>query len=60
MNSKSLWQSKTFWFNCVSALLMLAQWAAGQDLINPDVAAIAIAVLNIALRIITRKPVHVE
>ena len=60
MNSKSLWRSKTFWFNAWSALLMLAQWASGQALINQDVAALVIAVLNIALRLVTEKPVHVS
>ena len=58
--SKSLFLSKTFWVNAAAALTWLAaqSWVAE----NPKLAAaagVALAVVNIGLRIITDKPVNV-
>lgn len=53
--SKSLFRSKTFWFNVLTA------GAALLDVIPlpPEYTAVAVGVINIALRFVTTQPVHV-
>ena len=52
--SKPLWKSKTFWAN---VLALAATYAPGLP-IPPKVAVPIVAAVNIALRWITRGPVH--
>lgn len=51
--NKKLWKSKTFWFNILSGA------AALSDVIplSPEYLAIATALINVALRFATDKPV---
>lgn len=59
---KSLFASKTFWVNALTAVVGVVGYIAGSDLIAqyPDVAAILATVvggLNVVLRLITDKAV---
>lgn len=53
--SKSLFASKTFWVNVLSAGLELSQVLP----IPPGYLLLATNVINIALRVLTDQPVHV-
>lgn len=60
--SKSIFKSKTFWANLLTAVAGIAASVGGSDLIqaNPEWAAMAatlIGVLNIGLRFVTKSPV---
>ncbi len=53
--SKSLFTSKLFWFNVLTAVAQLA------DVIPmpPEYTALTMAVVNVGLRLVTTTPVHV-
>lgn len=53
--SKSIWKSKTFWFNVASAAVMIASGQAGIS-IPPKVAVPVITVGNVLLRLLTNQP----
>ena len=53
--SKSLFKSKTFWFNIVTAALELSQVIP----LPPGTAVLIVNVGNIVLRLLTNAPVHV-
>lgn len=53
--SKSLFKSKTFWFNIVTATLQLSQVLP----LPVEYTALIVGVGNIALRFVTETPVHV-
>ena len=53
--SKSLFISKTFWFNVLTA----AAEIAGIVPLPPGTAVLIVAGINVALRVITKGPVHV-
>ena len=55
MASKSLWKSKTFWFN----LLVAAQELTSVLPLPSGMVAIAATVINIGLRLVTDKAVTV-
>jgi len=55
--SKSIFQSKTFWFNAVALVALTAQWALGHHWIQPTDSAFVIGATNIWLRTITSQPV---
>ncbi len=57
-NTKSLWKSKTFWFNLLTGLAELAQVLSGTNLVPPGVLTVAAAVINIGLRLVTDKPIQ--
>ena len=50
---KSLWKSKTFWFQILSGAAALS----GVIPLAPEHVAIATAVINVGLRFVTDKPV---
>lgn len=56
--SKSLFASKTFWVNVISASLELAQALGGVQLIPAGSLTLITNILNIALRAVTEQPVH--
>lgn len=62
MESKSIFKSKTFWANTIALAASVAT-AMGVD-IGPDVQASLVggvmAVVNIALRFVTNKPVNIS
>ena len=53
--SKSLFKSKTFWFNILTAAAELSQVLP----IPPGILVIVASVINVGLRVVTDKPVHV-
>lgn len=55
--SKSLFASKTFWFNVLTAASELSGVLSG--VLPAGTVTIAASVLNIALRVLTHGPVHV-
>jgi hypothetical protein len=52
-----LMKSKTFWVNILGIGGVIVNEATG-ELITPEHAGIALAVLNIILRIVTKKPLE--
>lgn len=55
--TKTLWKSRTFWFNILTGAAEVAQYAGGLNLVPPGVLGIAGAVINIGLRLVTDKPI---
>lgn len=56
LEGKKFWLSKTFWVNTVSLLALLAQLQLG-FVVGVEYQAIALTLVNLALRKITRQPV---
>lgn len=59
MGKKSIFKSRTFWFNVASTTLEVAQWAGGVHLVTPATIATVTALGNIVLRRLTATPVRV-
>lgn len=57
--SKSLFTSKTFWFNALTSAAELAQLLSQVHLVPPGALALAGSLINIGLRMVTTQPVHV-
>jgi hypothetical protein len=57
--SKSLFASKTFWFNLLTGAGELVQVATQTHIVPAGTVAVAAAVINIGLRFVTDQPVHV-
>jgi len=53
--SKSLFKSKTFWFNVLTASAALT----GVIPLAPEYTATIVGVINVLLRLVTEKPVHI-
>ena len=53
--SKSLFKSKTFWFNALTASAALT----GVIQLAPEYTATIVGVINVLLRLVTEKPVHI-
>lgn len=56
VTGKKFWMSKTFWVNILAAAAMLAQMRVG-FVVSPELQAMALTVVNLALRKITKEPV---
>ncbi len=56
-SSKSVFSSKTMWFNAVAFLLAVAAMVSGSFPLSPEYAVFAQAVGNMVLRYVTNKPV---
>lgn len=52
---KPVWKSKTIWFNVIGVAGTLLSHAA--ELLPPHYAAVALAIGNLALRLVTEQPV---
>lgn len=59
MNSKSLFASRTFWFNALSASAEVLQLVSQTQIVPPGTIAIVSGLVNIGLRMITTQPVHI-
>jgi len=57
--SKSLFASKTFWFNVLSAGGEVVQLLSGVHVVPAGTLAVAGGIINIGLRFVTEQPVHV-
>lgn len=51
---KKWYYSKTVWVNVLATLAMIAQVATGKDVLNPEIQAMIITVLNLVLRALTK------
>ena len=58
MNTKSIWQSKTFWANLVGLLTVLLPVFHLPQVLDPEIAASILAVVNLVLRYFTVQPVR--
>lgn len=57
MNVKKIWMSKTFWVNVACGVLVIVEKQMGLHLVSPDVAAMGLAAINVALRFVTKTAV---
>ena len=61
MNAKSIFLSKTFWFNILALIVLVAKPFGFADFqADPDLesyALVIVTVVNVALRLLTDKPV---
>ena len=55
--SKSLFASKAFWTNCLAAAIEVTGALSG--IIPPGALTLVLAGLNVAIRLVTKGPVHV-
>jgi len=55
MKPKSIWKSKTFWVQVLS----IAAAVSGVVPLGAETTAIVVGLINIALRAVTKTPVHV-
>ena len=53
MNTKKLWTSKTFWLNILAIIVVAVQTQTG-FVIDIEAQAAILAVVNLALRVITK------
>lgn len=56
--SKSLFASKVFWFNALSATAEVIQLVSKTQVVPPGTIAIVSGFVNIGLRLLTDQPVH--
>lgn len=56
MAGKKFWESKTFWTNAVAAAALLIQMRWG-FIIGPEIQALALTAINLALRKVTTQPI---
>lgn len=55
---KPFWKSKTFWLNVIAAALLIYQGVTGHELaLSPEQQALLLAIINLALRAVTREPI---
>lgn len=61
MDPKAPWLSKTLWFNLAVAVAALVSPQVSQTIANhPDWAALAVTVVNIGLRLITKSGIQIS
>ncbi len=56
MKEKKWYESSTIWLNIVGVIIIALQMVLQSNTLNPDVAALILAVLNILNRIRSEKP----
>lgn len=54
--TKKWYASKTLWINCIAVLAIVLQSVTGSEILDTDSQTALLAVINIALRIITKVP----
>lgn len=57
MEYKTIWKSKTFYVNLIAGLALLIQAATGKEIVSLALQGQILAVVNVALRFITKQPV---
>lgn len=60
VKAKSLWASKTFWFNALSAGLEVAQILLDFRVLDSQTVLMGMAIGNVILRKLTKQPVSVS
>ena len=58
MQYKKWYTSKIMWANIISTVAIIAQSATGKEIISSEVQVVLLGIVNIALRIITKKSVE--
>jgi len=58
MKPKNLFKSKTFWMQVLS-IAAAVSGVIPPDLLPPETTAIVVGLINIALRAVTKDPVHI-
>lgn len=62
MVGKEFWKSKTFWFNVLSLLVLVAgAFGFNEFEASPEVGQIAlviVTIVNLVLRFVTKEPIH--
>ena len=58
MQYKKWYTSKIMWANIISKVAIIAQSATGKEIISSEVQVVLLGIVNIALRIITKKSVE--
>lgn len=63
-NGKPFWRSKTFWFNVLALIVMVANAFGFADFqADPEVSQMAfviVTVVNLVLRFVTKEPVYLK
>lgn len=52
---KKWYESKTMWVNIVATVVIIVQTVTGDDIFKPEYQVIALSVLNVVLRTITKE-----
>lgn len=55
--AKSIFTSKTFWTNAIALIAMVAQGVSGKEVVSLEMQAVALSVINIILRTVTKDAV---
>jgi hypothetical protein len=50
MNIKSIWTSKTFYFNAISLVIVIVQYLANQNWLKPEIVVGILGIGNLILR----------
>lgn len=54
---KNWYASKTLWANAVAMVAIIAQGLTGKEILSPEVQGLALGLVNMALRLITKSEV---
>lgn len=57
MEPKPFWMSKTVWVNAIAVAFLASQHYAGGDWLQAEDQVLILALVNLALRALTRRPV---
>uniref|UniRef100_A0A6M3LXD4 Holin n=1 Tax=viral metagenome TaxID=1070528 RepID=A0A6M3LXD4_9ZZZZ len=55
--AKKFYTSKTLWVNLIALVAIILQLATGKEAFNLEAQASLLAVINLVLRLVTKKPV---
>ena len=56
MEPKNWYLSRTLWVNAIAVVAMIVQGITGNEIINLEVQATILAVINMILRFVTKQP----
>lgn len=56
-NTTAWWASRTLWVNAIAIAAMVAQGVTGKVLINMELQATILGVINMVLRFVTKTPI---
>jgi len=59
MNAKPMWQSKTFWFNVVTLVVMVAGAMSDPQTYGPDIARYAALILPVSFGVLPLLPIFI-
>jgi len=56
-STKMWYESRTVWFNVLGLVVVVAQYLLQQNLVDPKVVETVMAVVNVALRLVTTEKI---